>query len=65
MLFVVQPGERNAYDQRALEFDLWNRYDIVTQCHTIMYIATLKHFNMHAFAIEKVTMQNQLCFHLH
>jgi len=32
---VVQPGERNSFDQRALESELWDRYGVVLRYATL------------------------------
>lgn len=31
VLMIVQPSERNAFDQRAIEYNLLNNYDIITK----------------------------------
>jgi glutathione synthetase len=38
VLFVVQPGEKNALDQRLLEFELFNKYKIISYRLTLAEI---------------------------
>lgn len=39
IVFVVQPTERNIYDQRAVEFHLWEKYQIKSRRLTLNEIA--------------------------
>ncbi len=39
VLFVIQPGERNVFDQRYLEFGLWQRHRIRTLRRSLQEIA--------------------------
>ena len=39
VIFVVQEGEKNIYDQRAVENELWNKYKVKSRRLTLNEIA--------------------------
>lgn len=41
VLMVVQPGENNRFDQRMLEFELWESHRISMRRHTLAELSTV------------------------